>query len=371
MQALALQARQLEAATRALGWSGVMVATYARLLIGGPATLKTLLGKSRSAVSELRFALAKLGELGLVASDRDHSKDLWYASDPAFAWLSLLAEAHWAGVVDLTPVTRLGEQSGTDETQDARRRAMVASTALWQRSTAIGRHRMTEVTDERVLANLLIEGIRSARTNIRALAGSPRQLQVHEVWPSLFERIESGITYKRITDLEEVAQHGLAVVQRDLEIGVQLRVLGPDQLRRRGYLVDRRTLVTFDPDQTHLVGRLSSDRHAIERFLTSFEQKFAVAMPGQAVVAALRSASEGLLTEASSVNADSQSLLLDLIDFGRFSRLTTREGWPVERRHAALAALRERSLIEEREGHWIPSWRESDLGPQAAPPDVD
>lgn len=59
-----------------------------------------------------------------------------------------------------------------------------------------------------------------------AVSKSPRLPQVASFWATLSDRLAGGVTYRRVVDLDEIIDHGLTLVQRDIEDqGIDLRVL--------------------------------------------------------------------------------------------------------------------------------------------------
>src|SRR5204863_7912607 len=77
-------------------------------------------------------------------------------------------------------------------------------------------HREWDAATEEEFARLICELIAHARTSVLAVSTSPRLPQVASFWATLTERIGAGVSYRRIVDLDEVIDHGLTLVKRDI-----------------------------------------------------------------------------------------------------------------------------------------------------------
>lgn len=345
-----------------LGFGRSATSLYAALLSSNKAmTSRGLAQASGWAQASVLRDLVSLRQSGLVGEDRDHDKTVWFALDPAFSWLSLLAERHWSETVDLAPVTNLAATLADPVDSEAQemRRARMLSISLWRASSAVGQHRTTTVRNTRQLGQLLVESVSTARQQIRAVSGGTHLLAVHAFWPRIQERMASGVTYRRLTVVGEVHEHGLAVVTRDLEIGVQLKVAPEPALPHRGYLIDSDVLVQYHHDALGQTsgGQVTSDRHSIERFRTKFDRLFAGAEPAADLIDRCATTAKVQIGAASMLSEDSIDLLRQLVDFGKFCRIAQERGWDGDRERAARVGLLVSGLaVVTPHGHLLPNW---------------
>ena len=64
------------------------------------------------------------------------------------------------------------------------------------------------------------------------MSTSPRLPQVASFWATLTDRIGAGVSYRRIVDLDEVIDHGVQLVRRDIEeYGIDVKLLERDRIR--------------------------------------------------------------------------------------------------------------------------------------------
>ena len=367
--------RALAECMEGLGFRGSSTWLYAALLSNGAMTSRKLAAVSGRRLDEVMEDLALLRGRGLVGEDRDHDKTLWFALDPAFSWLSLLAERRWSEAVDLAPVTSLTTTSdrAPGDQADQMRRARTLAISLWRSAGQFGQHRTSTVRNTRQLEQLLVESISTAGRQIRAVSGSAHAVAVHALWPRIEERMAKGVTYRRLTVIDEILEHGLAVVRRDLEIGVDLRVAPEATLVRRGYLVDSAVLIQYHRDASGQTsgGQLTSDRHAIARFRTVFDRLFSSAEPALHLIDRCGAAANVRVDAARELTEDSVDLLRHLIDFGRFCRVAQERNWEGERERAARAELVASGLaVLTPHGHFLPNWSSWGVASEAPRPNL-
>lgn len=211
------------------------------------------------------------------------------------------------------------------------------------------------------------------------MSTSPRLPHVASFWATLTGRLGAGVTYRRLVDLDEVIDHGLAIVRRDVEeYGIDLKVLARDRIQHKFYGVDQSLLAVFhDPaaparESRTGVGRITRRGAIVRRYARRFEQYAAAAVPARTVLDALDRAS-GVLprTAEARLTAEDLAWVESLVRYGKFSRFHVARGWSgADLRRAEERARGIGVVRRSAEGDIVPAYpvTEEDLL-AARPPD--
>ena len=200
-----------------------------------------------------------------------------------------------------------------------------------------------------------------AHRQVRSISCSPKVSPAASFWPVVVRQLEAGVAYTRMTDVAELYEHGLDVVERDISLGVKLIIQSRDVLEaHRGYLIDNLLLVRYAaavPGQRPHSGDLTSDRYAIRRFAQRFQELARQAVPAQEVVAELRARGDMLVSHAEGIGRDAQVWLAERVRFGKFGAIANEERWAPGRESAAIDNLRNHGLLYETDdGLLLPAW---------------
>jgi hypothetical protein len=226
-------------------------------------------------------------------------------------------------------------------------------------------HKERDAEGPEAFAQLIWEILSQARKHIVVVSRSPRLPQVSSFWAVLTQRLEQGVRYDRVVDLEEIIDHGLTIVSRDMEgYGIDLRVLAQARIRQKFYLVDQRFLAVFHQPEDPVgavrrgVGRVTTQPQIVARYRKRFRQYREIAMPGRFVLARMRAAADTLLEQARATLAPIEVAWLEsLIEYGTFSRFHVEEGWsPARLRLAARRAMAAGLCRRNAEGHAVPRY---------------
>ncbi len=350
-----------------LGFDWAATEVYGVVLTCGPVARRGIVTILPGLSGQVDEALAVLHRRGLVGSGYHRlRRRRFYAVAPHVAWRALGSEFLW-GTTGSMPSRGAPP---TDATTEARCRACneIAAVAgrLYRPHTAALAHREWDAATEEEFARLICELIANARTGVLAVSTSPRLPQVAAFWTTLTDRIGAGVAYRRIVDLDEVIDHGLTFVTRDIEdYGIDLRVLERDRIRHKFYVVDRSFVAVFHGASGagggSGVGRITSRGGILRRYVRRFQQYATIAIPGRVVVQCLERASQELLqTAAARLTAEEVAWVESLVRYGKFSRFHVSHSW--SREEAQRAEGRAIGLVRRNvDGDPVPAYPLTEL----------
>lgn len=288
---------------KSFGLSDAAVAIYTTLLEFGPQTKQTLLSGRVVSVEDIDTGLSLLQAILLIAEHRDRRNLRYYATNPNVSWKWQEYSFVWERVRSLVDVD--SEELSDDEKAQTRLRllrSLRADAAILfdlRRHNVVDDRRGRIMTSEGEYALACAEVITMAKEEIVALDRPPHATQTLPIfWSAITDRRASGVAYRRYVPLEEMLLHGLDVVERDInEVGVDLHITDPINIKRTFYLVDNRYLLMrfVTPSEQGGLGRLTHDKHKIQRFRTFAEGTAARARPASAVLPHARAWVEALL----------------------------------------------------------------------------
>lgn len=349
-----------------LGFSEDSVKVYLRLLSTGTQTTAQVMSMSRLTDSAAFAATKELRTSGLVVGFVRRQRNAWYAADPATAWLSMAAEATWSVSAELSPLHQL-PATGVDEI-DTRSSLCRAATRpaldVWSQDIpSLDESRGAHSAE--ALAQLAVEAVRIANGHVRSISASPKVSGAAKFWPPLVQQMESGVRYTRLTDLNELYEHGTEVVHRDIALGVELFIGQQAELTKtRGYLADRHVLVRYEealPGERPARGYMTGDRYAIDRFRKRFDRLARACVPAEVAVAHLDVLADSFRHRARAASQDAREWLDELLGLGRFSQMPTSRQWTGTHRQAVERELGQLGVAHWSEyGHFVPCWPDPD-----------
>jgi hypothetical protein len=311
-----------------LGFDQAASQVYGVVLTCGPVPKRAIVSMLSGVSTEVGGALLQLQERGLVGSVyRRLRRRQYYAISPRIAWRSLNSELLWR-TSDAIPA---GESAPgiCDE-------IAAVSSRLYRPFAATLAHQEWDAANTEEFAQLICEAMGQARQTILAVSTSPRLSQVASFWATLSDRLGVGVTYRRVVDLDEVIDHGLTIVKRDIEEhGIDLMVLERDRIKHKFYVVDGSFLAVFHGQEQIReggarsgVGRITTRGTILRRYARRFREYAKVAIPGRFVLRRMEMAAEELLRSARGrLGSEEVAWVESLVRFGKFSRLPVTRGW--------------------------------------------
>ncbi len=351
---LAAHVQEIARRLVAIGLSQVAADTYVRILRAGHLSEKGLQDTPREALQELILRR-------LIFFERQNSGRVYFVLDPATAFRTLWDEVLWQAAVSEEELLKLPREEAAHllAVRNACRELAQMAGALYsfRRPLAAGQIRIAQDAEE--LALMLAETIARAQKEVVALSRSPRLPQVAPIWETLSHRLDAGVTYRRICDLDEIVEHGLHIKRRDMEeAGVQLRVLEAEVISRKFYLIDDRYGVIFWPGEAGngfaLAGQLVENVWLARKYRREFEAAWEEAVPGELVVDALAESGADLLEKAGRIlGLQGRAWLQKIVDWGIFARFPD---MPEEERRRVEETALTAGLVEMRAGALIPCY---------------
>jgi transcriptional regulator with XRE-family HTH domain len=317
-----LEAHRREIVRRlaAIGFSEAAATTYVRILRAGYLPEDRLQDVPREVLRELFLRR-------LIFYERQDSGCAYFALDPATAFGVFWNETLWQKAVTEEELVKLPpeEEARLREVQALCRELAEMASLLHTRRHPVAADNIRIAQGVEELGLALEETIAQAQKEIVALSRSPRLPQVALVWKSLSARLEAGAVYRRICDLDEVVEHGLHIKRRDMEMGVQLRVLEAEDISRKFYLVDGRYCVIYLPDELGegfaLTGQVVDNPWLARRYQQDFEAVWKKGIPAEMVVNILEETTPDLLRQAEQIlGPQGREWLRKVIDWGIFAR---------------------------------------------------
>lgn len=179
------------------------------------------------------------------------------------------------------------------------------------------------------LSSLLSEAITISKKLVFAVSKSPRLPQVPLIWTSISEKIKSGVVYKRIADFQELEEHGLEIVTRDIEkFHIDLRILEKDEITHKFYVIDDDIVVIFTPLASaefafKLQGQVIGNKFVNKQYKKIFNSLYSKSIPAKNVLILMRKIKEAVLRKVTHKLKQKELYWLShLIDYGCFARFT-------------------------------------------------
>jgi hypothetical protein len=128
--------------------------------------------------------------------------------------------------------------------------------------------------DENQLTGLLCNSINHTNTNLRAIAIDTETINTSAVWGAIELQVKKGMEYSRICDLNEILLHGIQIKHRDIKLGVNLLVLGTNEIKEKFYVFDTKSIFIFETiDKTNFknAGQLINSEYICQNFIKKFD----------------------------------------------------------------------------------------------------
>ncbi|HQK35588.1 MAG TPA: hypothetical protein PK074_12765 [Spirochaetales bacterium] len=221
---------------------------YLRIL-SEPATRATLSEKF-SNLGNLEGRLEKLSSFCLIADRVGREKQFYYAIDPQFAFPALVLSEMWKVDADLHTVNDLVKQKELIEL-NARYRAcqtiVKRARELYKKQLPILKEAAIAVKGVKRIASCIAELLDTANTDIYAVL-SPPHLLGEIVWQTVVEKMNQGVSYKRITTFEELIRHGYQIYSNEVNNYNEQLYICRNPLPEKFYVINNITIAFFAPD---------------------------------------------------------------------------------------------------------------------------
>lgn len=324
--------------------------------------------EERFGIQQTKLALQKLLELKIVGIDVIFDKYVAYAITPELAWGSVANEITWRFITSREDFEKARLHTALPKSRTqlvAHARSIIdkireISKSLYESTPSVVRHQWREAIDKDHLAILLAETILEAKHTILCVTKPPRSSQLALIWESIAQKINDGVAYQRITNLNEIIEHGLYIVQRDIEnYGVDLKILAIEEIAHKYYIIDNKFLVVYHLtgiDQSEQIGRVTRERNTIKRYKKRFAKYKQKSIPGLFIVKQLRQESYRILERAKKYGLDDSEIvwLECLINWGVFCNL---EEYPLGKMSTLSKKAMELGLVKSSSlGKLVPNY---------------
>ncbi|MCX6952982.1 MAG: hypothetical protein NTV51_12570 [Verrucomicrobia bacterium] len=341
--------------------------TYAFLLGNSGVGLEAIAVGTGLRPPDAGAAVDALCKIMVVGKDRMHEREVFYAEEPKTAWRAIGIDWVWR----LANQPEDYQHDATLRLPDSIEPTTEDSRHVMQRMEAIAaaavplyrpRARLVRLHEWRIAASeeqatlLLVDALRSASKRIRATGSGRRLPTVPQIWPVLTERIAAGIRYERVAELREAFEHGLSIVERDIEeAGVRVWYGDGAKIRHSAYVIDDDIVVMLRKDEGGgpIVGSFTRRHVIVARYRKTFQNCQAAALPGPFVAAELRKETEARLGELRDVGCSPAEMdwMRCVVGFGTWCGVQPPSAVFVQRME------RERYLCKGTTGKWVFNFR--------------
>lgn len=213
-------------------------------------TTKATLSEKYSDSENLEGRLELLSSFCLIADRVGRDRQFYYAIDPQFAFSALVLSEMWELDTDLHTITDLVEQKELTELNARYRTSqMIVKRAreLYKKQLPILKEAAIAVKGEKRIASCIAELLDTANTDIYAVL-SPPHLLGEIVWQTVVEKMNQGVSYKRITTFEELIRHGYQIYSNEINNYNEQLYICRNPLPEKFYVINNITIAFFAPD---------------------------------------------------------------------------------------------------------------------------
>lgn len=341
---------EVRALFRALGVPNTAGELYILLLNGGAMSVPRLGEVIGLAAPALAQAVSYLKIFRLISQDVDNDEVVLFASNPRNAWKAHDADFYWARTLHVGDIEKLPP---LPEMRDEQRRRCYSQLerlcgAIYDQNARAHdplRHRHRKIHSPELFSSWLATAISSGRKEILAVEMPPRLPELAPIWVALTRQIRAGTSYTRIVGRDEVAEHGLNIVTRDIEkYGIRLRIAPDGFIDEAFYVVDGKRLLLKNlksPSQERTdFGTYTSHGEIVRRYTKRFHEKYMPASTdARPIIDRLREKADNLHATLQAENRKNEAEIFhDISAFGRFAGLGNADA-------AAISYLLERQMI--------------------------
>jgi len=318
---------------RQLGIAPPTALLYLHMLGRGGVPERDLINIAGNSLDTVRSALTYLNVFRLISQDFVHDEVVYFAANPRNAWKAHDAAFYWARSMHIGDIDALPPLPEMEDETRRRRYLQLEKLcgAIYDRAARAHdplRHRHRDIGSGALFASCLAHVIASAKTSIVAVERPPRLPDLAPIWVALTRRIRASVHYTRIVGLDEIVEHGLDIVERDMaEYGIDLRLIDQEKITDAFYIIDSKRLLLKNIRGESRGGRpphfgvFTSQHQIVRRFLARYQSEyFERSKSAVSVVAQLR-AEAGARHDAL-IAADRQNeadVFMSVVRFGKFA----------------------------------------------------
>lgn len=292
--------------------------------------LSSVVGMSLDSV---QAALTYLNVFRLIAQDVVHDEIVYFATNPRNAWKAHDAAFYWARSMHIGDIDALPPLPEMEDETRRRRYLKLEKVcgAIYDRAAKAHdplRHRHRDIGSSALFASWLAHLIASAQTSIVAVERPPRLPDLAPIWVALSRRIRAGVSYTRIVGFDEILEHGLDIVDRDMtEYGIDLRLVEREHLVDAFYIIDGKRLLLKNTRGESRDGRpphfgvFTSQHQIVRRFLARYQADYLERSKSAAsMVARLRGEATARRDALIAANRqDEADVYMSVVRFGKFA----------------------------------------------------
>jgi len=228
----------------------------------------------------------------LISLDLVHGRTVLFACNPRNAWKAHDADFYWArsnhigDVEDLPPLPAMADE----QRRNLYAKLEVACGEIYDRNPHSHdplAHRHRDIHSGELFASWLATAISAAEKQIVAVEMPPRLPDLAPIWVALTRRLKEGVGYTRIVGFDEILEHGLDIVTRDMdEYAIELRVAPPGLIQEGYYVIDKRRLMLKNArgmerdDRGRHFGVYTSNGPIVKRYMDRFSDRYLPASVG-------------------------------------------------------------------------------------------
>ena len=222
----------------------------------------------------------------LVAQDVVHGEAVLFAGDPRTAWKAHDADFYWAHSNHIGDIETLPPLSGVAD--EKRRRLYAELEELCGSIYDVNphshdplSHQHRDIYSGEMFASWLAAAISAAEKEIVAVEKPPRLPDLAPIWVALTRRIREGVAYTRIVGFDEILEHGLDIVTRDMDAyGINLRIARRGIVNESYYVIDNKRLLVKNArgveraDRGQHFGVYTSKRPIVRRYAARYSARY-------------------------------------------------------------------------------------------------
>lgn len=358
-----MTSKEAMALMHSLGVPPLAATAYVRLLQTGAVPVSEIRSLAPGTPDAVSRAIEYLKLFRLISHDIVFGNDILFASNPRNAWKAHDTNFYWMRSLHIGDIEALPP---LPEMADEERRRLYQLLErlcgeIYDRSAKAHdplRHQHRDVQSDQLFSSWLASLIASARDRIVAVERPPRLPDLAPIWVALTRRIRAGVRYTRIVGIDEVLEHGLDIVSRDMtEYNIDLRLFRLNSIEDAFYIVDGKRLLLKNLDGRSRDGRpahfgvYTSKHPIVRRFKAKFDDVY---MPGSVpagpVVSRLREHAGRVRKDLASRHGDREMSAFDkIVGAGKFA------AQDAATTVAREALLRERAISKNASGHYVMS----------------
>jgi len=312
-----------------------MANIYSILIQSGGLSKFELEFRANITSTELEEILNHLTKQKFVLKDFVRGKPKFYPIDPSVAWRAKRNELEWTAaepignMEDFSKEKKVVKKTAIKDITKSIENVELLSQALFHKHDFASNHRWREFKGLDQASAALVSSLSRAKREILAISCPPRHPNVALIWESIRQKLETGVKYTRICGLDEVIEHGIRIIERDINsLGVNLFITNTEKYGYNFYIIDKSCIVTMEyqkQESESVTCRINRNKHIIERFRRRHYEILQHSQKASYALALLSRKRNEIITKAKQEGYTKLETdwLAALADWGKFSKLST------------------------------------------------